>query len=320
MRVNFMRPVYNLEPQYRVTMLAKEEWTRNPGTPPVVKGLVWYTDGSRMAEGTGAGVYGQSVHRRLSIPLGRHATVFQAVVYAILACAHEIEAQGQPERYVSIYSDSQAALKAIQAAKTTSPLVRQCQQALNDISARHAVKLYWVPGHAGVRGNETANRLARSSSGQQFIGPEPFWGVSRQNIRKKMKRWTKNQHLALWRGPCSTQRQARVLISGLNLATGARLLSFSRTQTRAVIGLLTGHNTLRRHLHVMGFSIDPVCRKCGTEEETSVHILCECEALASLRHRYLGSFFLNPEDIRVLGVGAIWNYIKGTGLLLPGTE
>jgi len=54
-----------------------------------------------------------------------------------------------------------------------------------------------------------------------------------------------------------TQRQARELISGLNLPTGARLLSFNRTQSRAVIGLLTGHNTLRRHLHVMGLSNNP---------------------------------------------------------------
>jgi ribonuclease HI len=73
-------------------------------------------------------------------------------------------------------------LKALQAAKTTSPLVRQCQQVLNDISARHAMRLYWDPGHAGVRGNETTDRLARSGSGQWFIGPEPFLGVSRQNI------------------------------------------------------------------------------------------------------------------------------------------
>jgi hypothetical protein len=26
--------------------------------------------------------------------------------------------------------------------------------------------------------------------------------------------------------------------------------------------------------------------------------LCECEALASLRHAHLGSFFLDPDDIR----------------------
>jgi hypothetical protein len=132
---------------------------------------------------------------------------------------------------------------------------------------------------------------------------------------RKMKRWMQRQHLELWRSPCATQRQVRELISGPNLATGARLLSFNRTQSRAVIGLPTGHNNLRRQLHVMGLSNNPTCRMCGNEEESSVHILCECEALASLRHLHLGSFFLEPEDIRVLGVGAIWNFAKGTGLL-----
>jgi len=123
-----MRSVYNLEPKYRVTILAREEWTGSPGTPPVVKGLVWFTDGSRTVEGTEAGVCGQSVNRRLSIPLGKHATVCQAEVYAILACAYETEAQDLPEKYVSICSVSQVPLKVLQAAKTTSPLVHLCQQ------------------------------------------------------------------------------------------------------------------------------------------------------------------------------------------------
>jgi len=70
------------------------------------------------------------------------------------------------------------------------------------------VRLYWVPGHAGVRGNEIADKLAGSGSSQRFVGPEPFLGVSRENIRRKMKRWIQRQHLALWRGPCGTQRQA----------------------------------------------------------------------------------------------------------------
>ena len=121
------------------------------------------------------------------------------------------------------------------------------------------------------------------------------------------------QYLVLWRGPCSTQRQAWELISGPDLATGARILSFNRTQTRVVIGLLTGHNTLRRHLYILGLCNNPICRKCGNEEETSVHILCECEALASLRHAYLGSFFLDPEDIRVLVMGPSGTLLKEQG-------
>jgi hypothetical protein len=92
-------------------------------------------------------------------------------------------------------------------------------------------------------------------------------------------------------------------------------LSFNETKFRVGIGLLTGHNILRRNLYIMGLSTIPTCRKCGTEEETSVHILCECEALASLRHIYLVSFFLDPEDIRKLSRGAIWNFAKGIGRL-----
>jgi hypothetical protein len=75
-----------------------------------------------------------------------------------------------------------------------------------------------------------------------------------------------------------------------------------------------GHNTLRRHLYLLGLLDSPLCRKCRVREETSAHILCEYEALASLRHAYLGSFFLEPEDIRSLDLGAIWNYSKVTGL------
>jgi hypothetical protein len=58
MRVDTMRTVYNLEPKYRVIMLAREDWTRSPRTPPAVKGLVWFTDGSRTVEGTGTEVHG----------------------------------------------------------------------------------------------------------------------------------------------------------------------------------------------------------------------------------------------------------------------
>jgi hypothetical protein len=40
----------------------------------------------------------------------------------------------------------------------------------------------------------------------------------------------------------------------------------------------------------------------------------ECEALASCRHVYLRSFFLEPGDIKNLNLGAIWNYSKAAGL------
>jgi ribonuclease HI len=76
---------------------------------------------------------------------------------------------------LSISSDRHVAVKDIQAARTMSPWVQQCQQVLNDISIQH-VGLYWVPGHAGVGGNKIADRLARDASAQKFVGPEPSLG------------------------------------------------------------------------------------------------------------------------------------------------
>jgi len=130
----------------------------------------------------------------------------------------------------------------------------------------------------------------------KFFGPEPSLGVSRQNIRKKFHLWVDNHHLSIWCDPCSTQRQVLELISDPSRATKVQLLSFSRTQSRSATGLLTGHNTLRRHLCVKGLNNNPTCRNSGTEEETSVQVLCKREALTSLRHAYLGSFFLDHED------------------------
>jgi len=91
-------------------------------------------------------------------------------------------------------------------------------------------------------------------------------------------------------------------------------MSFNRTHSRAVIDLLTGHNILRWHLYLLVLQDSPLCRKCGVMEKTSAHILCEWETLASLRHAYLGSFFLEPKDIQSISLGANWSFSKASGL------
>jgi hypothetical protein len=122
----------------------------------------------------------------------------------------------------------------------------------------YTVGLYWILEHAGVQGYEIAHKLARRGSVQEFVRPEVFLGGSRQTIKRKIKRWVGNQHLAMRRFPGSTQRQARKLISGPSPNTKTRLLPVNRTQSRVVTGLLTGHNTLRRHLYLMGLINNPM--------------------------------------------------------------
>jgi len=170
-------------------------------------------------------------------------------------------------------------------------VARSCNIYASSYVLPYVVGLYWVPGHAGVQGNEIAVGLARGGYALRFLGPEPVLGVSRQVISTKFNQWLFNQHWTSGPDLGHTQRQTRELISGPCPSFKAKFLSFNSTQSRVVTGLLTGHNTLKRHLHLLRLIDSPLCRACGVKEETSAHILREGEALASLRHTYLGSFF-----------------------------
>jgi hypothetical protein len=88
-----------------------------------------------------------------------------------------------------------------------------------------------------------------------------------------------------------------------------RLLPFNRTQSRVITGLLIGHNTPRRNLYIIGLIDSPVFRGGNLSPR-----LCECDALVSCRRTYLGSSVLDPEDVRSLNMGAVWDFSNGAGL------
>jgi hypothetical protein len=122
------------------------------------------------------------------------------------------------------------------------------------------------------------------------------------------------QHLVRWWVLAATLRQAPEMISGPRIAAKTTLIPFNRAQSRVVIGLITGHITQRKLLHIMGLMDSPLCKKCGARGETSAYVLCACEALATIRHIYLGSIFLDPEEVRGLSLGAMWDFFRKTGL------
>ena len=123
---------------------------------------------------------------------------------------------------MSICSDSLLALKALKAIRTTSPLVHQCQKALNDISVWHVVGLFWLSRHAGIQGNEIADGLARGGTALRFLGPEPALG-SLGEIYKRLGRWLANQHgpngeiLVVPKGRLESLSRDLVWVPGQNL-------------------------------------------------------------------------------------------------------
>jgi hypothetical protein len=123
--------------------------------------------------------------------------VFQTEIYAILQCAYENIRRAYKNKQILIFSDSQAARKALSGPKLTSRLLVECLGALYALASLNEVTLVWVPGHHGILGNEKA--LARQASAMPLLGPELALGIPKCLAKEAIKSWTEYQHFSTWK-------------------------------------------------------------------------------------------------------------------------
>ena len=89
-------------------------------------------------------------------------------------------------------------------------------------------------------------------------------------------------------------RQTKIFFPELDTKQSEFLLLLGRKMLGLTISLITGHNMLNYHRHVMCKDQDPLCRLCGEENEDSFHLIGECPVLfekrAQIFHKYLLDF------------------------------
>ncbi|KAJ8914731.1 hypothetical protein NQ315_017441 [Exocentrus adspersus] len=305
-------PTYVFKKNFTVEIPSREVWNRDSDAL-VSQGLVWFTDGSETLEGTGAGVRGVRPRVELNFPLSKHASVFQAEMFAILACVSENLKRGYSNQHIQICTDSQAALHALKSPRITSQVVLECTNSLAELGQRNKVRLVWVSGHCGVTGNEEADALARKGSSDTFTGPEPAVELPYSYPQGSIDNWTREKCQVDWSRGIGL-RQARLLIKGPGAAATRSLVSLNQANIKIIIGLLTGHGRLNKHLNTIGLSLDSRCRLCGTSNEDSVHVPCHCPRVIVNRHKHFGAGYLAPEDIREIPVDKVLAFARSTGL------
>ena len=89
---------------------------------------------------SGASVFNQTLHQQHVLPLGKYSTIIQAEIYAILACVNSLRTEYDAS--IASCSDSQAALKALDTAKTTLKLVAETMMELKRLSWFDSVRLF----------------------------------------------------------------------------------------------------------------------------------------------------------------------------------
>jgi hypothetical protein len=175
-------------------------------------------------------------------------------------------------------------------------LIWNCFQLLLELAEHDKVKLIWASGHSGVEGYEKADQLAKLGADEPLLGPELFCGITKKTTRRAIDLRAQSKARMTWKHTPGQIHAKKMFKKSSNKLTSG-LLILPRKQMRLVMGLLTGHCHLRKHLHRLGiYKEEPVCRKCGVGEETAHHILFECEVLGCIRHSVLGPPWIRARD------------------------
>ncbi|XP_015173372.1 PREDICTED: uncharacterized protein LOC107064813 [Polistes dominula] len=291
---------YHFQQNYEVRFPDRQSWAADPNHLLAPVGPVWYTDGARAGSNAGAGVWFGGPRTELSYTLTGTACVLQTELFTIRACAHSILERGYYGKHIYICSDSHTALRLVHSTVVKSVLVKDCVDFLTRLGSVNRVRLLWVPGHSGVQGNERAHELARLGASRHDLGNQCHISVSEGLMRRRSKKWATDRFKDLWvQGP--GMRHTKAMFSGPSEKLGTELINLDRAQLRLVVGLVTGHWHLRKHLTRLGLARDSVCGRCGEGEDTLLHLITQCVGLADVRNDVLGT---TANNFDLVGSGA----------------
>ena len=299
-----------------IEILAKEEAIESARN--TTADVVCFTDGSLADGRAGAGlvIYGFDPGGQTSFCLGGMATVFQCEVFALQKLSELLLSSKLQDKDITIFSDSQAAIKALKGTRFFHKSVKQCHSLLTELNSKNRVQLCWIPGHHGVEGNETADQRAKAGGKLEICAPETIIPISATTCRNAVRDKIHSDHSIKWSN-MSTCRQSREALPRIDGRLSREILSLDRSTIRLIIQVITGHGNLNKHNYLTGKSATPLCPKCEENPETSEHYVGKCPAYDLKRLLHFGKTDLTLCEILQNGeITNLTRYLKDTGRLL----
>ena len=226
-----------------------------------------YSDESKLANGrVGGGWYGNGWAGSTpsgAVSVGETSTVWDGEISGMLGAIANFD---KGER-ILLLADSKAAISAVKKAgikgkartadlKQLIELIEERGQGLEESGA---VAVGWVKSHAGIKGNEMADRQARKGAGMKTQGGQ----VTEGGIRQKVKECRREAGQAIGYGK-------------------GKVMSWGRcTYTQ----LRTNRGALRACKFKIGKDDSPQCRHCGEGDETGDHLMFACKKWKKLRRK-----------------------------------
>ena len=143
------------------------------------------------------------------------------------------------------------------------------------------VRFRWIKAHAGTSGNELADKLAKGASDKTEI-PISYNRVPKSAIKRHLEETS----LETWQREWDTTNKGN--ITKEYFPKVAERLHTKVNLTQNFTTIVTGHGDLKSHLHRFKIIDAPNC-PCGNGNQTTEHILLECEILKEDRERLIAA-------------------------------
>jgi ribonuclease HI len=197
-----------------------------------------YTDGSKSDEGVGSAAVCRETVRSQTLPT--EASIYSAEAYAI-HLALSIVRERSETKYV-IMSDSSSVLYSMGNPTQNHPLIRKLQ---HDIAAlrdeRKLVELFWIPGHVGITGNESADQAAKRIARGEFTYTPIYYHDMYPVVSKAIRRSWNQQ----WRDSKQKMYEIRTTTGSWN--SEGKL----KRRDEVIINRLRSGHTLLTHGYLM---------------------------------------------------------------------
>jgi ribonuclease HI len=276
-RKAFVREPWRAPPEVIIEDRETAVTTHSKLTTETKGPLVIYTDGSGFEGRVGAAAVGPDCHRHSQMGTEATTTVYAAELRAI-GLALEIALETPTQNGVVIFSDSQAALRALCRPRMPSGQVylERCLDHLALLSDRGRVQLRWIPAHQGIPGNELADQNAKQAAHEELDPQNPSNCYIRLSaaVRRRHREEAKEAWRLAWVKE-KTGRPTKRLIEVptkkvLQYWTGLR-----KATTSIMIQLRTGRVGLAAYLAKINRADTPRCA-CDLGNQTIDHVLLEC--------------------------------------------
>ena len=258
---------------------------------PETEGILIFSDGSKSKENTGSGVLYEDEEYGERLP---DRSIFQAEIRAIqLACERILHNDVQQHK-ITIHVDSQAALKALRAPYVKSKLAGETVELLNLIGHFNDLTLRWIKAHnpdnEEPTGNDIADEIAKQAAKSTNWTSATIY-QPRSEMINYIRNYTRERWETEWRNRTDC-RQTKAFIEKPQPQIWRDLKTHGSETICRVIKFLSGHGHMNRHRTVVKYSItkaeadtheEAQCRLCQEHEETPIHLITECEALADER-------------------------------------